>query len=352
MTPELRLIFWELTARCNLHCRHCRAEAGMVAAGELSTAEVLTALRAIRDDGNPLLILTGGEPLTRADFFDIADTCCELFSRVALATNGTLIDDALAQRILQSGIKRVSISLDGVNASTHDEFRGVAGSFDAAMRGLFALRRVGLSVQINVTASHHNVQEIGALLNLALEVGADAFHLFLLVPVGCGAEIADSMRLSPAAVEELLCWLHATSRDVRERLQIQATCAPQYYRIMHEQRDTRVASAIEHHSSPARTRGCLAGHSVCFISRTGAVQPCGYLPLSAGNIREQTLGEIWRDAELFSNLRDVKRLNGKCGVCDYRSVCGGCRARAYAATGDPFAAEPDCAMIKYDFVSE
>lgn len=342
MTPVLRLVFWELTARCNLRCRHCRAEAGEAVAEELSTEEILAAARAIRADADPLMILTGGEPLTRPDFFAIAKSCCGLFTRVALASNGTLIDNGLAIRIRDTGIQRVSISLDGAVAGTHDAFRGVAGSFEAAMRGLRALRRVGVSVQINVTATRHNAHEISALLELALELGVDAFHLFMLVPVGCGVAIDAEMRLSPHDGEELLRLLAARSHEYAERIQIKATCAPQYYRIMREisRGENKVGTGM--HSV---TRGCLAGSSVCFISRTGDVQPCGYLPLAAGNIRERTLGAIWRDAELFAALRDPAQLTGKCGRCEYRSVCGGCRARAYAVTGDAFTAEPDCAYV-------
>ena len=344
MNPELRLVFWELTARCNLRCRHCRAEAGEAAAGELTTEEILAAARAIRAEANPLLILTGGEPLAREDFFTIAETCTALFTRVALATNGTLIDDAIARRIQTTGIQRVSISLDGATAGTHDAFRGVVGSFDAALRGLLALQRAGLSAQINVTATRHNEHEIAQLLDYALELGVDAFHLFLLVPVGCGVAIDEEERLSPLAGEEMLRQLARKSRAYAERIQIKATCAPQYFRVMREMtHDEGVPLPKMGHGMSAVTRGCLAGSSVCFLSRSGDVQPCGYLPLAAGNIRTQSLGTIWRDSELFAVLRDPQRLIGKCGGCDYRAVCGGCRARAYAVCGDAFAEEPDCA---------
>ncbi len=345
MKDTLRLVFWELTARCNLKCRHCRAEAQAEAAdGELSTAEILAAARDIRATGDPILILTGGEPLIRKDFFEIADACTGLFSRVALATNGTAVDDDMARRIVRSGIRRVSVSLDGAAAATHDRFRGVAGSFDATLRGYDALARAGASLQANVTVARHNVTEVDALLKLLLDRKADAFHVFALVPVGCGAELGDDARLAPDELEAFLRWLFAKSIELRDRIHIKATCAPQYYRIAREASRTNAPSAGDARDGmQAMTRGCLAGSAVCFISRTGDVQPCGYLPLRVGNVRERPFGDIWRDAPVFAALRDPARLEGTCGACGYRTLCAGCRARAYAATGNFLAADPDCA---------
>ncbi len=345
MDNELRLVFWELTARCNLKCQHCRAEAqDDFVAGELTTDEIISVARDIRKTADPIMILTGGEPLVRADFFDIVDECTSLFSRVAVATNGTLVDDAMAKRIVDSGVQRVSISLDGSNAKTHDAFRGLPGSFDNALRGFDAFRRAGESVQINVTVTNHNDAELEDLLNLCIERGADAFHVFMLVPVGCGAEIDESVRLSPERFEEVLRWLFDKSLELRGKVHVKATCAPQYYRIMREiSRERGIELPKGPHGMNAVTRGCLAGSAVCFISRTGDVQPCGYLPVVAGNVREKTLGDIWQDAEVFAALRDPSNLHGKCGACGYRKVCEGCRARAYASTGDYLDEEPDCA---------
>lgn len=351
MSETLRLVFWELTARCNLKCRHCRADAQPdCASGELSTAELLSVARAIRDAGDPILILTGGEPLMRKDFFDLAHTCTRLFSRVALATNGTLVDAPLARQISRSGIQRVSVSLDGATADTHDRFRGVTGSFDAALRGYDALARAGASLQVNATVARHNLGEVDALLSLLLERGAAAFHVFALVPVGCGAELGDAARLTPQELETFLRWLFEQSLTLRDRIHIKATCAPQYYRIMRElAREKGLPAPQPGHGHPgaaggmqAMTRGCLAGSAVCFISRTGDVQPCGYLPVRVGNVREQPFDDIWRSAPVFTALREPVRLGGKCGTCGYRADCEGCRARAYAETGDYLAADPDC----------
>lgn len=343
--PELRLVFWELTACCNLRCRHCRGGAQAAAdADELSTDELLKAARDMRAAGDPILILTGGEPLVRPDFFTVATACAGLFSRVALATNGTLVNAETARRIVASGMQRVSISLDGADAATHDRFRGQAGSFAAALDGYDALRRAGMSLQVNATVTRHNENQLEDLLQLALHRGAAAFHLFMLVPVGCGAEIAAADRLGPARFEEILHWLFERSLELRGTLQIKATCAPQYYRIMHEVSQARgVPTPGGGHGMHAVTRGCLAGSSVCFVSRRGDVQPCGYLPLRVGNVRHQAFADIWREAEVFKALRDPERLKGKCGICGYRRLCQGCRARAYAVTGDFLEAEPDCA---------
>ena len=356
MKDDLRLVFWELTARCNLKCCHCRAEAhDAFVAGELTTAQVLDVARDIRAVGDPILVLTGGEPLVRPDFFEIARACTGLFSRVALATNGTLIDDDLARRIVSTGIQRVSVSLDGAQAATHDAFRGVPGSFDATIRGYDALARAGASLQVNATVARNNIAEVPALLDFLLERKVDAFHVFALVPVGCGAQISDDARLSSEQMETFLRWLFEQSIALRDRIHIKATCAPQYYRIMREvSREKGLPppgaghgghGPASGHGMQAMTRGCLAGSAVCFISRTGDVQPCGYLPVCVGNVRQQPFGEIWRHAAVFAALRDPGQLKGKCGSCGYRVICEGCRARAFAATSDFMSEDPDCSYV-------
>jgi heme b synthase len=347
VNDALRLVFWELTARCNLSCKHCRAEAqDHAVAGELSTEEILRVAADIRKAGDPILILTGGEPLVRKDIYDIASSCAKRFTRVALATNGTLIDGGIARKIAAHGIQRVSISIDGSCAATHDAFRGLPGSFDRALRGLQALRDAGLPVQINATVARHNLAEIGDILNLAISRGADAFHVFVLVPVGCGAEISDAARLSPAEMERALRWLFDKSLELRGRMHIKATCAPQYYRILREvSRERGIEMQRPVHGMHAMTRGCLAGSAVCFVSRTGDVQPCGYLPVRIGNVRETPFAEIWRQSEVFAALRSPASLKGKCGSCGYRVACAGCRARAYADTTDFLAEDPDCSYV-------
>ncbi len=346
MPPTLRLVFWELTAACNLHCRHCRAEAQAEAAsGELDTRAMLGVMAQIREVGDPILILSGGEPLLRPDFTAIARHACATFSHVALATNGTLVDGALADAIAGLGIERVSISLDGAQAETHDAFRGIHGSYAAALQGFQALQAAGLPLQLNITVTRGNHRELPAFLAMAERLGAKAVHLFLLVPVGCGVEIDPLERLDAEACESLLTWLAAEAERLREVLQIKATCAPQYARILRQRAVATGRALPGGQGMSAATRGCLAGSAVCFISRCGDVQPCGYLPLVVGNVLEDSFAELWRSAPAFRQLRDVDTLKGKCGGCEFRLVCQGCRARAYATSGDFLAEEPDCAYL-------
>ncbi len=276
---------------------------------------------------------------------------------VALATNGTLIDDAVAARIKASGVKRVSISFDGVDAATHDAFRGLSGSFDAAIVGFKALRKVGLPVQINTTVANHNKTQLDGMVRLAKELDAVGLHLFLLVPVGCGVQIAEEQMISAQEYERVLNWLY-DMEQAEPGLQLKATCAPHYFRVMHVRRAEerrhgtphdlpasydRQVNGHPHGQMHAATKGCLAGTGVCFISHRGEVFPCGYLPVEAGNIHQQTFTEIWQDSPLFAELRDPDALEGKCGICQFKSLCGGCRARSYGLTGNYLAEEPFCA---------
>ncbi len=340
-TPDLRILFWETTAVCNLTCRHCRVLPEEDAKrGELTTEEAIRFLDELSADFSPLLILSGGEPLCRPDLFEIASYATQKGLPVALATNGTLVSEGVARKIKNSGIRRVSVSLDGPTADLHDCFRGLPGSFGAAVAGLSRIQAQGVSAQINTTVTRRNVDHLPKILDLALDVGVDAFHVFCLVPVGCGMEIADDEQLSPEKYEEVLRWLFEKSLEVG--IHLKATCAPHYYRIMRQSSSGGKPVRREKNGMSAVTKGCLAGQSVCFISHTGEVFPCGYLPLSSGNIKRQSFSEIWRASLIFESLRDPSQLKGKCGVCEYRLVCQGCRARAYGCTGDFLAEEPYC----------
>ncbi|MBN1917921.1 MAG: radical SAM protein [Verrucomicrobia bacterium] len=360
----LRLVFWETTARCNLYCIHCRASVShRPLPGELTTKEALRFIRSLAAFAAPILVLSGGEPLLRADIYTLAAEASRLGLRVALATNGTLVDDAAARRCKAAGIVRAGISLDGPDAPIHDAFRGLEGSFDAAISGLTRLQAAGIETQINTTVASHNVDALPRTLDLALQLGVKALHLFLLVPVGCGAEIAAEQMISPERYEQVLEWLVGESSRLRGRIELKATCAPHYFRVSRQRASTRqqgreLGAEIPHgHGmspdgmSPdgmsadgmsAVTKGCLAGQHICFISHTGEVYPCGYLPISSGNICTTPLETIWDISEVFAKLRDPGLLEGKCGICGFRTVCGGCRARAYALTGDYLAEEPFC----------
>jgi len=332
--PPLRLLFWETTARCNLACLHCRAgrtEAND-ASMELTTDEICRVLDEAAELGRPIVIFSGGEPLLREDWPIVAEYARSLGLTTALATNGTLIDRRTAGRIAAAGFHRVSVSLDGADATTHDEFRGVEGAFERAINGIGALREFDIPFQINVTVAAHNVEQLGALHSLAASLGAAALHLFLLVPVGCGVRIEQTHQLGSRRYERILSWLCEGQK--RSSLDIRATCAPQYHRICSQR-------GIEATGS----RGCLCGVSVCFISRCGNVYPCGYLPVVCGSVRKQSLAEVWRASEVFVKLRDYESLRGKCGRCEFKTVCGGCRARAFARTGDYLAADPTCPYV-------
>jgi heme b synthase len=339
LKPSLRMIAWELTRSCNLNCLHCRAAAGRGPyAGELTTEECFQFIDEVAAFSKPVLILTGGEPLLREDIFDIASYGTRKGLRVVMAVNGTLLSAEKAQAAKQAGIQRVSISLDGATAEAHDLFRGVTGAFAGAMEGISHLKEAGLAFQINTTVTKRNLGEIENILQLAMEVGAAAHHIFLLVPTGRGRELAHE-GVTPEEYEQTLSWF--AEQDGNVPIQLKATCAPQYYRIIHQQGKTkdRVRQGEDLHTF---TRGCLGGISFCFVSHQGDVQPCGYLETIGGNIRERSFQEIWAKAEVFQRLRDVSNLSGKCGRCSYRMVCGGCRARGYSLHGDYLAEEPLC----------
>jgi radical SAM protein with 4Fe4S-binding SPASM domain len=365
---EIRLLFWETTAGCNLECIHCRRldVSQELMKSDLNTQEALQFVRNLASFAKPILVLSGGEPLFRPDIFQIATHARDQGLTVALATNGTLIDERMANAIVDSGIQRVAISIDGADEVTHDSFRRQPGSLAAALNGFRHLRRLGMSMQINCTVTRHNVHQIETLYASARELGADALHMFMLVPVGCGVQIAESNMLPAEEYERVLNWMYDKSKE--RALHLKATCAPHYFRVM------RQRAAAEHvhieashsHGKPeqqhghghghqgnhgqgggpnmaAMTKGCLAGSAICFVSHSGEVFPCGYLPVSAGNVKRQSMQEIWEHSEVFGRLRDVDELEGKCGLCEFKKVCLGCRARAFYAThGNYMAEEPQC----------
>ena len=338
----LRLVAWETTRNCNLSCVHCRAAAtNGPYAGELDTNRAFALLDQIAEVGRPIIILTGGEPLLRKDIFDIAKHGDDLGLRMVMAPNGTLITPQIAEKMAASGIRRISASIDGATKAFHDKFRGVDGAFDAAIRGIEYVKAAGIEFQINTTITKTNLDQIPRILELAEELGAAAHHIFLLVPTGRGKYIVDQA-IDADSYESTLNWFY----DQREKtsLQLKATCAPHYYRILRQRaRNEGKTISFESHGLDAVTRGCLAGTGFCFISHTGIVQPCGYTDVECGDITRDTFGHIWRNSPVFLKLRDFKQLEGKCGRCEYRAVCGGCRARAYEATGNYMAEEPLCA---------
>jgi len=326
-----RLIAWEVTSRCPLSCRHCRARAtDDERCDELSFFEITKTIDAISQSFSPILILTGGEPLLRDDIFEIISYGKHKGLRMVMATCGMGITDEVVQKLKSSGIERVSVSLDGATEKEHDTFRQTSGSFQSVIAAAGLLRTNGLDFQINTTVHKDNITQLPAILARAIELGAVAFHPFLLVPTGRAQHLKE-LELSPTAYESTLQWI--ADQDVAFPIQFKPTCAPHYKRIV-QQKGRSVTPG----------KGCMGGEAFSFISATGDVQICGFLDLSAGNLREHNYAfeEIWNHSVFLDQIRDRTLYKGKCGVCEYGVMCGGCRARAYAMSGDYLGEEPFC----------
>jgi heme b synthase len=343
------VVAWETTRACNLVCRHCRASAHEHAdPGELTTNEALRLIDQIAAFSQPILILSGGEPLMRPDIYDVAAYAHEQGLRVAISPNGTLITAQSVQRMQGAGIRRVSVSLDGSSPARHDAIRGVDGAFEGAVRGMRLCREGGLPFQVNTTVMRHNVEDLPALHEQVIGLGAAAWHVFMLVPTGRGT-VDDS--ISPAEYEAILEWVYEAAQD--SPIPLRVTCGPQFMRLVLTRKEENGPPNLVggqrpgghtggHPGMDRMSRGCLAGAGYCFVSHRGEVFPCGYLPVEAGNVREQDFQAIYRHSPVFQALRDLSRLEGKCGVCPFVHRCGGCRARAYGLTGNYLAAEPYC----------
>jgi radical SAM protein with 4Fe4S-binding SPASM domain len=343
----LRMLFWETTVRCNLACAHCRRlESNEAGVSDLSTAQGEALIDQLAELGRrqpqmPVLVFSGGEPFCRRDLFTLMERARQQGIILALATNGTTINHEKAQQIRAGGVARVSVSLDGATAEVHDRMRQIPGAFNGALEGIGHLRDAGVPFQINVTLTKQNVHQLDAVYGLAKSLGAVAVHIFMLVPVGCGQVLAETDMLSPEQYEQILRDICAL--ESRGEIQIKVTCGPHYERVKRQLRIGPTAAAPPSALRHPPSKGCLAGLGVLFVSHRGDVYPCGYLPVDCGNILEKRLIEIWDSSEDLARMRDVAALEGKCGVCEYRQVCGGCRARAYGMTGNYMGEEPFCA---------
>lgn len=339
-----RLIAFELTRRCNLRCKHCRADAEHCQyEGELSLDEIKCILDSVAANFKPIMILTGGEPLLRDDIFDIIRYTVSVGLQPVMATCGTLLTPEIARDLREAGIQRISVSIDGPDAASHDDFRGIPGAFAATMAGLDAARAGGLAFQVNTTVTRHNMDHVEDIYNLAISLGAAAFHPFLLVPTGRGKGLSHEL-LNPEEYERILNRIYEMRSN--SPIPFKPTCAPHYYRIL-RQREAEQGREVtpETHGLDAMSKGCMGGLSFAFISHVGKVQICGFLEEEAGDLRACGLdfGEVWRNSTLFNQLRDFRNYKGDCGICEYRRWCGGCRARAYAVKGDYLEEEPFCA---------
>ncbi len=346
----LRLLFWESTIRCNLTCAHCRRiDSDDTAYRDISTEQAGNLIEQLAALGKeqpamPILVFSGGEPLCRDDLFELIDKANSFGIVPALATNGTLIDSIIAEQISDSGIMRVSVSLDGATAEVHDKLRRLDGSYERAIEGIAHLCDKKVPFQINMTLTKHNAHQIEDVYNLAKSLGAVAVHIFMLVPVGCGQSLADTDMLSPEQYEQKM--LDIYKLDSRGQLQLKVTCGPHYERVIREQKASPSIKA----GNGGASKGCLAGLGVLFVRHQGDVFPCGYLPVKCGNVLEDKLSDIWYNNPDLARMRNSNLLEGKCGVCGYRQICGGCRGRAYAATGNYMAEEPFCAYVPPEMV--
>jgi radical SAM protein len=335
-------IYWEMTQACGLACRHCRAEAIATAhPDQLTFPEGIALLDQILGFGDPLphLVLTGGDPLERPDLYDLIAQARARGIGVSITPAAThkLTQPAL-QQLSEAGIEGLGLSLDGPDARTHDSIRGVNGTFDRTMQAMRWARELAIPVQVNTLAARETVDGIPAVYELLKHAGIARWSLFFLISVGRGKVLE---ALSAQESERLMAWIFETSRHAP--FTVATTEAPSYRRLAMEQMRLQGMSTEQIRSTPAaRGFGIRDGHGIVFISHTGDVCPAGFLPLPAGNVRRNRLTEIYREAALFESLHDPAQFEGRCGICEYRSLCGGSRARAFSATGDPLESDPLC----------
>ena len=356
----LRLLFWETTIKCNLACAHCRRlESDEAVITDMTTSQGKELIEQLAQLGKgqpmmPVLVFSGGEPLCRDDIFELVGYSKSLGITPALATNGTMIDAAITQKIVDNRIARVAVSLDGATPEVHDRLRQLEGSFEQAVAGIKHLREKSIPFQINITLTKHNAGQLEDVYKLAESLGAVAVHIFMLVPVGCGQVLAETDMLSPEEYEQKL--IEVCRLDSLGQLQIKVTCGPHYERVIREQglyqgRAKTAGGAVPGRGGHGKaSKGCLAGLGVLFVGHQGDVFPCGYLPVNCGNVTKESLADIWYKNADLARMRDTESLEGKCGVCGYREICGGCRGRAYAATGNYMTEEPFCAYIPPEIV--
>ena len=342
------IVYWEMTQACPLACKHCRAEAMTEAHPcELNHEESLGLLRQIAEFGDPAphLILTGGDPLKRADLFDIIDYGRSLGISVSItpAASADLTLEKM-QELKDHGIEALGLSLDGSTAERHEAIRGVEGCYDTTIAALRHAETVGFPVQVNTLVSEETAEDLPAIYELLSRHKVMRWSLFFLIAVGRGRSLQP---VTPERGEDLMRWIYQLSQ--KAPFAIKTTEAPSYRRIALDEMRAAGMHAEEIHRTPVyRGFGIRDGHGVVFVSNQGDIYPAGFLPLSAGNIRRNRLSYVYRNAPVFRALHAPDRFRGKCGQCEYRGLCGGSRARAFAHTGDPLASDPFCAYVPED----
>ncbi len=351
------IVIWELTRACELKCLHCRAEAQYHRHPlELTFEEGKKLIDDIYEMNNPMLVFTGGDPLMRPDVFDIAEYAVKKGVRVSMTPSATPnVTKEAMEKAKNVGLARWAFSIDGHCAEVHDHFRGTSGSFDLTMNAISYLHELEMPLQINTVISRYNVDYLDEMAEMVEKLGCVLWSVFFLVPTGRGKE---SDMISPAQHEKVLRWLYKLSKRVP--YDIKTTAAQHYRRVviqgkMRENKDHDDAIRYEDALMSGKTgqidglgrapKGVNDGNGFVFISHTGDVLPSGLLPIKAGNVRETPLATIYRESEVFQNLRNPDKYKGKCGVCEFRHVCGGSRSRAYNITGDYMESEPYCVYI-------
>lgn len=340
------IVIWEVTRACALKCLHCRAEAQYRAdPRQLSFEEGKKLIDNIAEMDNPLFVFTGGDPLMRPDLFDLARYAIEE-KKLSVSMTPSATPKVTREAIRKAkdvGLSRWAFSLDGSCAEIHDHFRGTKGSYDLTMRGIEYLQELRIPIQVNTTVSQYNLRDLEAIAEKVKDMGAVLWSLFFLVPTGRGME---KDMISPQQHEEVMKWLC----QVQQRMPygVKATEAPHYRRVfLQESRRAATQPGLESAKRAdmlGRARkGVNDGDGFVFISHIGDVYPSGFLPVKCGNVREQPLTDIYRNSPIMKELRDKSLLKGKCGACEFKAICGGSRARAYAVTGDYLESDPYCA---------
>jgi len=348
------LIVWNFTKQCNLRCKHCYENAGPTPApDELTTEEAKQAIDELADAGVVALSFSGGEPLIRKDFFEVAKYAADKEFYVSVASNGTLITEKAAQRMKEIGVQYVEVSLDGFE-KTHDEFRGIQGAWKRTVEGIKNCVKVGLDTCVATTATHYDLKEIPRLAEFVeKDLSAKRFIVFNFIPVSRGKQIV-SQDLAPKEREELLDFLYSKLIDNSCKLDTFST-APQY--AVTSFKFAFGPAVATHFTNKAaiemlrgRTKsltefigGCGAGRLYCGMEPNGDIEPCVFIPIKIGNIREQRLVDIWRNSPILKQIRNRDAFKG-CGECEYKYICGGCRARAYAYFNDLQGADPGCSI--------
>ncbi len=337
MSPML--VIWETTQACDLACLHCRACAQpQRAANELTTEQAKALLDEVKRFGNPLFVFTGGDPLKRPDLFELMRYGAGLGLRTNVSPSATpLLTKEAVHQFRDCGLARMAISLDGPDAETHDTFRGVRGSFDRAMAALREAQKIGLDTQLQTTVTRRNMHKLRAVAQLAEEIGTRMWSVFFLVVTGRAAATDD---LTAEEYEQVFEVLYDVSQN--SSFDVKTTEAMHYRRYVAQRLKQDGQGEGTSRKVMYRTAGVSDGKGFVFVSHTGEICPSGFLPLSAGNVLRDSLVEVYRNSSLFRTLRDMDLREGKCGQCEYRNICGGSRARAYALTGDYLAEDPRC----------